>query len=158
MKVLIAILSCRRHSLLESTQRRIMQWQIENWRLPHGAEFDLRYFIGSIHQKTSDPSHVHLPVGDHVEALPFKSQMMMRWALDRDYQYVYRGDTDCYIHLPRLLKTVPKDLDYTGYYRTDPKEYGNYASGGSGYWVSRRSMEIIQDCPLQPDYFVKKRS
>lgn len=152
MRILIAILSCRAHRPLEDAQRAVFEWQESNWKFPDGVEYERKYFIGGLSTKLTGYDQVHLPVVDDVPNLPYKSQAMQRWAFDRDYDWVFRGDTDCYTHLPRLLAAIPTDCEYSGFFRGNNEIPGGYASGGSGYWTSRKASKLICNWNFDRDY------
>lgn len=77
-----------------------------------------------------------LDVRDEYEYLPAKTQAICKWALKRGHLNVFFCDTDTYVYLPRLK---PSEHDYVGY-RLEGKVY---ASGGAGYWLSRKAMELV---------------
>ena len=77
-----------------------------------------------------------LDVPDTYEALPLKTHAICKWALKRGYLNVFFCDTDTYVCLPRLK---PNGHDYVGYKLPDKE----YASGGAGYWLSRKAMEMV---------------
>lgn len=152
MRVLVAILSCRAHRSLEDAQRSAFEWQESNWQFPAGVEYDRKYFVGGSDTRLIGLDQVHLPVGDDVPGLPFKSRTMNQWAIERGYDWVFRGDTDCYIHLPRLLSAIPTDCEYSGFFRGNTDVPGGYASGGSGYWLSQTASQLIVQWPFTHDY------
>ena len=77
-----------------------------------------------------------LDVSDSYEALPQKTRAICKWALKRGHLNVFFCDTDTYVCLPRLK---PPEHDYVGYKLPDK----GYASGGAGYWLSRKAMEYV---------------
>lgn len=89
-----------------------------------------------------DDARVHfftgaeLGVHDSYEALPAKTRAICQWAIKRGHLWAFFCDTDTYVCLPRLK---PPEHDYVGY-RLEGKDY---ASGGAGYWLSRKAMEIV---------------
>lgn len=141
MKVLLAILSCTRDFELEEIQRKIV--------LNH-TPIDYRFFRGK--GAAPSPDAVCLDVDDGFYSLPFKTQAMCKWAFDEGYDFLFKMDTDTYLRPERLLNSGFANHDYSGFFSYDPGP-GAYASGGSGYWLSRRAMEVIaqseaffQDC------------
>jgi len=79
--------------------------------------------------------------------LTHKVREAFRWALDRNFDYVFRCDTDTFVHVERLLKCGFEKFDYMGRGLGDPKISG-YGYGGPGFFVSRRSCEILVNCPI----------
>jgi hypothetical protein len=79
------------------------------------------------------------PAPDDYPSLPQKTRALCAWALEHtDCDYLFKCDDDTYVHLPRLLAAVPQG-DYVGH------DLGGYASGGAGYWLSRRASRIIAE-------------
>lgn len=78
--------------------------------------------------------------------LPFKVREIFRWASLQEYDYIFKVDTDTYVDVPRLLASGFNQADYIG----TPFAVGdlNYASGGAGYWLSRRAYSLLLDAPI----------
>ncbi len=148
-KVLIAVLSC-------APDRPLAQAQLDGcftgeWPRadPYGqVEAGLKYFIGC---KPTGPLEIKVECGDSYADLPFKTQYICDYALDNRYDWVFKCDTDTLVHVPRLMAALPKALDYSGYYRGHPSE-PSYASGGSGYWLSRRAMKVVALADFEKDF------
>lgn len=114
-----------------------------------------------------------LDCADDYASLPFKTQAICRWAMEREYDFIFLCDDDTYCCVPRLMGSDFHRYDYTGWFvrcvSCEPDEddhctcvtgeglrLHSYASGGSGYWLSRRSMGIVAAAdfakdPLRPD-------
>jgi len=141
-KLLIAITSCHRYRSRTAQQR-------DSW-LRDIRGIDYRFFLGKApngEQPTKD--EVFLPVEDNYEALPLKVQAACAWALENGYDYLFKLDDDAYCVPSRLLTSNFARADYVGRYRgaSDWKRPGDnpsgYASGGPGYWLSRKAMQIV---------------
>jgi hypothetical protein len=87
-----------------------------------------------------------VPVPDGYVHLPYKTRESCKWALDRDFDYIFQCFPDTYIHLDRLLGSGFEKQGYTGH------ECGGYAGGGSGYWIDRHMAQIIVDEPRVTDW------
>ena len=89
---------------------------------------------------------VLLPVSYDFKHLPFKVREIFRWAWNRGYDYIFKVDTDTYVDVPRLLASGFEQYDYIGtpFYLGDEE----YASGGAGYWVSRKAYGLLLDEPI----------
>jgi hypothetical protein len=144
MKVLLAILSCHRDRKLGYDQACRDTWL-------KGADVDHRFFVGGPLTGTWLTDEVHVEADDSYEGLPLKTRAICEWALGRGYDYLFKCDTDTYVHVPRLLASRYWRTDYRGFYRGDPLA-GGYASGGSGYWLSRAAMGIIANHDMTRDY------
>jgi hypothetical protein len=141
MKALIAIKSCDKHQNLEDLQRRLC---FNNSPLEH------RFFRGGKPEAQGDVVTLETP--DDFNGLPFKVQSMCAWILNQGYERAFFIDTDTYIRPERLLEyPYGYGYDYAGFYVYDPCP-GAYAVGGSGYWLSSRSMEIVASAPFIEDY------
>ena len=57
---------------------------------------------------------VLFPVPYDFKHLPFKVREIFRWAKTRDYDYIFKVDTDTYVDVPRLLTSGFQNHDYTG--------------------------------------------
>lgn len=139
MRVLLAIKSCARLAALENVQRHTF--------LPN-CPCDYRFFRGW--ENVDGPDVVALDAPDEYPFLPFKTHAIARWTLDAGYDFAFLCDTDTYVRPERLLASGFERHDYTGFFSYDapdaPKPPGShhaYASGGSGYWLSRRGLELV---------------
>jgi hypothetical protein len=124
MKTLVIIPSCARDREGQHHQSNLLRGRI-----------DYRFFLGVGHSSPAE-DEVILPVRDDYVALPAKVRAAMQWALDHDYDYVFKCDRDTFIHGDRLAKAVPIGEDYVGLVGNE----GDCAGGGAGYWVSRLAM------------------
>jgi glycosyltransferase involved in cell wall biosynthesis len=137
-RVLIAILSCHKYA-----ERR--QLQRSTWIQHLPEHFDYRFFVGEPFTGGAQ-DEVCLPVPDDYDNLPLKTRAICNWAYQRGYNSVFKIDDDTFVMPDRLVKP---DADYTGHLRIDaPHNSGvNYARGGCGYWLSRRSLQCLIDAP-----------
>lgn len=135
-KTLIAVLSCERDRALNEALRQTC-YRGENYS---------RFFVG---YPATLPDEVTVDCPDGYENLAGKTREMARWALAQGYDLVFKTDADTYVDVPRLMRAVMEPplagADYVGMYKGG---LGDYAKG-LGYWVSRRSLEIIAELPLE---------
>lgn len=81
---------------------------------------------------------VFLDVPDGYGSLIEKSVAVCKWAAEREFEYMYKCDTDTWVYAEKLLVEMMENaFDYAGY------RHANVASGGPGYFLSRRAIEII---------------
>ena len=75
------------------------------------------------------------------QSLNYRLREMCRWALAQGYDYVFKCDDDTYIRVDRLLASGFEGHDYYGFSQWwhDPP----FASGGAGYWMSRRALGAL---------------
>lgn len=121
-KPIVAIISCWDHRDREQAQQR-------TWATHHSL-----WFTGPMLNVPDDYSH-----------LPFKVQAACRWLLRAGYTHCWKADTDTYCSLDRLFSSGYEKHDYIGYELEG--KLGRYASGGAGYWLSRRAMEVLSKAP-----------
>ena len=124
MRVLIAIMSCERdrvyHNLVRNT------WLRDN-------PVDYKFFLGNQEQPTSD--EVSLGVSDGVNSIP-KIRKIIEYAVQNNYDYLFKCDVDTFVCVPRLLRSGFEDHDFVGC-------GGPY--GVSGYWLSRKAMTLLYE-------------
>lgn len=158
MRLLIAVKSC------EADLRRGYHQVIrDTWGkdvAPLGI--DLVFFLGNFNPIGIGlkRDEVSLDCEDGYGHLPFKSREICRHSVARGYEHVFLCDTDSFL-VPRLLQKVGYEAyDYYGliqkpigqkfaYDAIDregkhhPGEYYPWASGGFGYFVSRKAAALI---------------
>lgn len=94
------------------------------------------------HKNAEDPIRTH------------RTQLMVRWALEHGYDYLFRTDTDTYVWVNRLLASGFEQYDYMGWCLGVPRHLErswalNTAHGGVGFFLSRRAMEIVAAAPVE---------
>lgn len=89
-----------------------------------------------------------LPCPDAYRTLPQRTWWFVRWALERDdWDYLVKCDDDTYVAASRLETYDPQGRDYIG---AEWKSGVGYGSGGAGYLLSRRAVEIVAAKSLAP--------
>lgn len=86
-------------------------------------------------------------VRDDYSAIWEKTRAMCQWALAcRDWNYLFHADDDTYVHVPRWQHAAA-DLrdDYVGRALAHDWWPFEYASGGAGWWLSRRAVAIVSE-------------
>lgn len=91
---------------------------------------------------------LHTPTPDAYQTLPQRTRAWCEWALQRDdWDYLFKGDDDTYVAVGRLLAYDLADRDYIG---GEWRPGINYASGGAGYFLSRKAVSVVAEkmtCP-----------
>lgn len=142
MKVLIAVLSC--YSLQYCEQSVRDTWVSE---IPTGVDY--KFFLGR-RQGIHDASYryagdeIYLDVDDSFHGVTEKTVAIYNWALSLGYDYVFKCDLDTLIRPMLLLRSSFAEHDYVGGYNE------GFASGGSGYWISKRAMEYVVQGTYEP--------
>jgi hypothetical protein len=122
MLPLIAIKSCEAH-------RHRVSAQLKTW----GAyQVPIRVYTGPL-----------LGVPDDYVNLPVKVKEICRDLRDREF--VFLMDTDTYVVPERLLNSGFEQHDYSGCALTAYNIQLKYASGGAGYWLSKKALNILAD-------------
>ena len=114
------------------------------WIREWGCEY--RFFIGrgSLNPMADE---VQFDVDDSFNHVVDKEHMAFQWAIDQGYDYVYTSSPDCYRILPVMLATPFSEHDYYG-----SRVLHEFYAGGCGFWLSRRSLEVLANSPVCRDY------
>lgn len=137
MRVLIAVVSCARdreaHELIRQTWAK-------------NIPVDYQFFVGR-GCEVSRMDEIWLDVPDDWDGLPRKTQAVCRWAAERDYDFIFKCDTDSYVHVPRLLASGFEKYHYSGCCGETENVYPDacFPANGGGYWLSRRSFEYLAE-------------
>lgn len=102
---------------------------------------DAVFLLGSevvASQRAGD--ELHLPCENAYETLPQRTRWFCKWAIENtDCEYVFKCDDDTCIAIDRLAAFDPRGRDYIG------RDLGGWASGGAGYFLSRRAAQIVAE-------------
>lgn len=107
---------------------------------------------------------------DDYESLPAKTRRICQWVMGKTFERIFLCDTDTYINARAFLMSDFKWYDYAGWFKNNqlpsgpPFKYqderGNvysecraWASGGWGYFLSRRAADVIAATP--PTYWAE---
>ena len=155
MRTLIAISSCYDFEKNGSNQAMRDTWLPDVRTFP---ELDYKFFFGTGQGAESErpPDSVFFPeVEDDYGHLTYKTRASLKWALERDYDFVFRCFPDTYVRLERLMACGFEHWDYFGDFRGDPstnevthQKAQNYASGGPGSIMSKRAYSLCVDAPV----------
>ena len=156
-KVLIAVKSCFAdrdggfHDPIRKT-----------WAKNSSVNLNVLFFMGApVDYPIAEYDEVYINAPDDYHGLPFKTKAILKWFLDTDYDYIFLCDTDSYVMLPKLTACGFENYDYMGVNTWPwgetraydapnrdgvvthiPKCYG-WASGGFGYFLSRKAAELV---------------
>jgi len=138
-KVLIGVLSC--HTLQHYEQSIRDTWARE---VPPGI--DLRFFLGTKPPFSGGFDEILLDVGDGFDSITNKTISLYAWALAQGYEFVFKADLDTLVRPKLLLASGFEAWDWTG------GRNGYFASGGAGYWLSKRAMQYVVEAGGYPGY------
>jgi hypothetical protein len=138
MKLLIAVVGCEARKEQMAAQR-------ASWAKDFSGIADVRFFLAR-QEREPLADEVFLDVPDDYQALPAKTQAMVRWAVEHDYDRVLKTDDDSVI-FPKKFR--PPDGEYAGWVIENRPEK-TYASG-LAYWLSRKPMTIVAESEQTAD-------
>ena len=132
IKILMCILSCdkykkRRDACLET-------WVVEN------SDIESIFVVGNpnIKMPVLTGNILVVPCSDEYDHLTHKVRWFCLWALaNYDFRYIFKCDDDSYVVYDRLLDVSDGRFDYRGF------DIGGYASGGAGYFMSKRATMAV---------------
>jgi Galactosyltransferase len=108
---------------------------------------DVRFFCGRGAPRTILKDEVILDCDDSYQGLPDKVQSIIRWALERNYDFVLKCDDDVVINPAGLMSSGFENYDFTGH-ECAPN---NQVPWGFLYSLSRKAMEIMARETLPPN-------
>jgi len=96
------------------------------------------------------PDELILDCPDDYNGLPWKTKALCKYIVEQDYDFMALVDTDTFVIPDKFLSSGFDKYDYYGYFNGEigkPKEvywclYA-WASGGSGYTLSKRAAQFI---------------
>jgi hypothetical protein len=104
-----------------------------------------KFFIGDMEPEAFD--EVGLPwCPDNYFSLPQKTQDSLKWALNQNYDWMFRAFTDTFID-PQRFEAYQPTSGYVGNTSFSPQIL--FAHGGPGYWLGKREAEIIVNSPIE---------
>lgn len=139
MKVLLAVVNCHTRAAFQQCIR-------ETW-LPLVEGADVKFFLGPSERQPKD-DEVFVECDDSYEGLPSKVQALVKWALERDYDYVLKLDDDVVLRPKQFLSTGFQEHDFVGH-RNDVRLFP--VPFGFAYWLSKRSMRLVAEAILPAD-------
>lgn len=112
---------------------------LDTWGAEWGHLVERRIVLGAGANEHPRGSEVLLDCPDTYETIPYKIHAAAKWALDWGFGWVFYGDTDTYVHVPRLLRTEFRRAQYIGY----NCEGEIHASGGAGHWLGPEALDAL---------------
>ena len=130
----------------------------DTWVRDVPAAADIKFFMGA-GAGHSYPDEVVLDCSDDYMSLPHKTRAILRWSLDRGYDFTFLCDSDTYVIPDRLLTSGFEDYDLVGLFNgaigvpnATEGRYWAWISGGNGFWLSRRASEVIVNRQYDGDW------
>ena len=105
------------------------------------SHVDYKFFYGEPHDREPLEDEIFLKgVPDDYEHLPHKTIAICRYAKEHGYDMLFKCDDDTAVYVDRIIhEALSGHWDYAGYLN------GKVATGGTGYWLSKRAINIIAD-------------
>lgn len=132
----MGVLSCQAYS--ERRQRCLRSW------IPEAldAGIDVIFLLGGSNAAARrEGLNLQLPCPDDYDSLPMKVGLFLEWAdKHAEFEYIFKCDDDTYVRPERLLAFDCQGNEYIG---AEWSPGVGYASGGAGYWLSRKSVAVL---------------
>lgn len=106
---------------------------------------------------------------DDYMSLPHKTRGIAAWANAKVFGHLFLCDCDTFVNATALLRLHYEMFDYAGHFKGGQQEIGStfeykdhmgeypmchpWASGGMGYFLSKRAVEIVAD--IYPKYWAE---
>lgn len=134
-RILIGICSCERNAVKRKAVR-------DTWLTALLDGVAAVFFVGNGVQ-VAEPNSICLAVPDDYEHLPLKVHSFYRRALDDfAFDYLFKCDDDTYVAADRLPELIGDSTEFVGNCFVSTS---GVASGGAGYLMSRKIVQIIVD-------------
>ena len=118
-----------------------------------------RYFfskVGEINTLFCNLSRAEVKTGKrgkirHSKPNYIKTYYFLKWAIENiEFDYIFKCDDDTYVDINKLLSYDFQNRDYVGFNmkyclgdRFNKGKWLNYASGGAGYFLSKKAASIV---------------
>ncbi len=101
---------------------------------------DYKLFYGTPHNRQPKEDEVFLDCPDDYAHLPHKTINICKYAQQNGYDMLFKCDDDTGVYVDRIIhEALSGYWDYAGYLN------GRVATGGTGYWLSKRAINIVAD-------------
>jgi hypothetical protein len=146
-RVLIAVESCFRDAPKHQAIR-------DTWFRDILAEGKKFFLGGAGAGPFEDEVFLGTQVSDSYESLPLKTRAICKWALEHDFDFVFKVDTDTVVNPWTWFDSRFWEHDYVGGENADTDVPGfapgriEFCSGGAGYISSKKSLTIVAEAPI----------
>lgn len=135
-KILLAIPSCHALQYWHNTIR-------STWGKDVPTGVDIRFFLGNPSVEIQEDEEC-LNVGDALQDLTHKVVAMFQRSLEAGYDFVFKGDLDTLVRPVQIMHSGFEQHDWVG------GQNSFFASGGAGYWLSRKALQTVVDHTIEP--------
>jgi hypothetical protein len=152
MRIMIGALSCWKYQ--ERRDRCAQTWMQEGDKLNGTSPSEASqhqhtiarsvFLIGIPELKAPElvGRYLLLPGPSDYPSLPQRTRAFCQWAISRDdWDFLFKCDDDTYVSMSRLVR-YPLTADYIG---AEWAPGVQYASGGAGYFLSRKAAEVVAE-------------
>lgn len=153
MRCLITISSCHDFEVNGNNDVLRRTWLSD---LPVGVDYKFVIGQGQGGEFYRNWKKDYLPVAcpDGYNNLTYKTRASHSWAWYEGYDFVFQCFPDTYVVPGRLMTCGFENHDYHGDFRGEGRtseelsDAQDYASGGAGYWLSRRACGVLKSHPI----------
>jgi hypothetical protein len=135
LKPLLSIGACRRD--LENGRLQAVR---DTWLPACEGVIDHIFLIGG--QRDVPVDALWTGEADGIDSLAQKTHAACVYALEHGHTHLFQCFTDTYVRPERLIASDYWRHEYIGYHGGHENAL-NYASGGAGYWLSKRCIELV---------------
>ena len=100
---------------------------------------DYKFFYGQGGTRSPKDDEVYLSAPDDYHHSAEKLRALIRYAIEKDYDYLMKVDDDVWVYYDRLIENFPT-ADYVGSPRID-------FAPGFAYGLSRKAMQVLVSSP-----------
>jgi len=137
MRTVIGLLSCQQEFARHRRELCRATWD----PIVASLGCDVVFLVGG-ERFCVDGDVLHLVCGDTYPELPQKTRAFCRWAFDQGYDRLFKADDDTLIH-PQRFQAWLREVEGQDYVGNEWQPGVNYGSGGAGYLLSRRGIELV---------------
>jgi hypothetical protein len=144
MNLLITIFSCAADRANGRQQVSRDTW-VKEWK----NLVDYKYLLAGKHENPASDELIWEDLDTSYEGLPFRTQRVNQWALERGYTHIFSISDDIYVAVPRLLDANLWQYQYAG---NQTSHDGNPYVSGAGIWLGTEAMQAIARGTPNLDY------
>lgn len=108
---------------------------------------DYKFVYGCGGNREPEVDELFFDCGDSYGKMVLKDKALFQWALERDYDFVFRCCDDTFVFPKRLLNSDLEEYDYAGHIMGKGPWGDGHMHGGCGIWFSRKTMTRLIEAP-----------
>jgi hypothetical protein len=124
----------------------------DTWIKDLAGRFEYRFLLGR-ECENPGPDELILDAPDDYRALPYKTQMALRWATANGYGRRFLCGADTFVIASRFPAEDYESHHYLGYMMHDHHRLCKdrdviFAQGGAGYWISAPASQLVEKAEI----------